>query len=98
MPGHRADEQEAEDAQVDVAHAEMAGAGEERQRDGVHDVGTDETPRRQRVVERRQRHDADGAGPDRRQRHEHAEHEPEHERRARAAPSGATEVSAERIA
>ena len=48
---YRADQQEAEDLQVDIAHAEVAGAGEERQRYRVHDVGADEAPRRKRGVE-----------------------------------------------
>ena len=76
---HRADEQEPEDRQVDVAHAEMADARQEGERDCVHDVGADEAPGRQRVIERGERHDADRAGADRGQGYEHAEDESEHE-------------------
>src|SRR5262245_19660309 len=63
---HRAEKQEPEDLQVDIAHAEVAGAGAEGERDGMHDVGTNEAPRRQRVIERGQCNDADGAGSHRR--------------------------------
>ena len=72
MPGTEPISRKPRMLQVDVAHAEVAGAGEEGERDGVDDVGTDEAPRRQRVIEHRQRHDADGAGAYRGQRHEHA--------------------------
>ncbi len=57
----------------------MAGAGEEGEGDGVDDVGADEAARRQRMIEHRQRHDADRARADRGQRNQHAEDESQHE-------------------
>ena len=51
----------------------MSDAGNERQRHGVRDIGTDDPRDRQLRIEQDQRRDADRAGADRRDRHQHAE-------------------------
>ena len=83
MPGTRADQQRDQQRPVDRTDPPMAGAGDQRQRHGMGDVGADDAHGRHLGIEHQQGGDADRAGADRRDRNQHAEHRAERDRQAR---------------